>query len=67
MKPGIKTTEFWLSAAAQLVGILYASGVIAPEGTTPLEKVIAIGVTVLATLGYSVSRGLAKSAPASLP
>ena len=31
MKPGIKTTEFWLAAAATVVGGLMASGVIAEE------------------------------------
>jgi hypothetical protein len=59
-KPGYKTTEFWLSTAAIVIGLLYAAGVVAPEGTDALSKAIAFGATALAALGYSVSRGLAK-------
>jgi hypothetical protein len=58
-KPGYKTTEFWLSTAATLCGILLASGVI-PDGGTAARIVGAI-VSGLAALGYSISRGMAKS------
>ena len=57
-KKGIKTTEFWFSAAAAMVGLLYASGLIAPE--TGGDKVLGLIATVLAAMGYTVSRGLAK-------
>ena len=64
MKPGYKTTEFWLSAAAALVGLLIASG--AFEETSTVGKVIALAASSLAALGYSVSRGIAKKqTPAS--
>lgn len=58
-KPGYKTTEFWLSLLAMIVGLLYTSGVIS-SGTTA-DKIAGLAVQVLAALGYSVSRGLAKS------
>lgn len=58
IKPGWKTTEFWLSVAAAVIGALYASGVVT-EGSS-LERVLGVIATVLAALGYSVSRGLAK-------
>ena len=32
MKPGYKTTEFWLSTAATVVGLLIASGIIPATG-----------------------------------
>lgn len=59
-KPGYKTTEFWLTFAAMLIGTLYASGVISPEGASPTAKVIAFIAAVLASLGYTVARGAAK-------
>ena len=57
-KKGIKTTEFWFSAVAAMVGLLYASGLIAPE--TGGDKVLGLIATVLAAMGYTVSRGMAK-------
>lgn len=60
VKPGYKTTEFWLATAATVIGLLYASGIIAPTGTDGLSKALAFIATSLTTLGYAVSRGLAK-------
>ena len=57
-KPGYKTTEFWLSAAATLISLAFASGVIS-EGSQ-IEKVVGFIAAALASLGYSVSRGIAK-------
>lgn len=58
MKPGYKTTEFWFSTVAAVVGIAFASGAIA-EGSN-IDKILGMAATVLAGLGYSVSRGIAK-------
>ena len=58
VKPGWKTTEFWLTVAAAAVGFLYASGAIG-DGTQA-DKVLGIVSGALSALGYSVSRGLAK-------
>lgn len=57
MKAGIKTTEFWLTVAANVVGALLASGQFT-EGTT--AKLIGVAAMVLTTMGYTVSRGAAK-------
>ena len=57
-KKGIKTTEFWFSAAAAIVGLLYASGVISPDSGG--DKMLGLVATVLAAMGYTVSRGMAK-------
>ena len=62
MKSGFKTTEFWLATAATVCGILYASGVISPEGASGIEKGIAFIVSALASLGYSASRAKVKAA-----
>ena len=57
-KPGWRTTEFWLTVAATAVGLLYASGVIAPESGA--DRWLGLIAGSLSALGYSVSRGLAK-------
>ena len=57
-KTGIKTSEFWFSAAAAIVGLLYASGVIAPDSGG--DKILGLCATVLAAMGYTISRGIAK-------
>jgi hypothetical protein len=57
-KKGIKTTEFWFSAVSAITGLLYASGIIAPESGG--DKILGLIATVLASMGYTVSRGLAK-------
>ena len=59
-KPGFKTTELWFSTAAAVIGILFASGAIA-EGSS-IDKIIGMAATVLAGMGYSISRGLSKKA-----
>lgn len=51
-KPGIKSTEFWLTFAAQI-----AAALIATVGENSLAGVILSGVSASA---YAVTRGLAK-------
>jgi len=58
-KPGYKTTEFWLTAAASIIGLLFASGIIPTDSA--IDKMLGMAVVALGTLGYSVSRGIAKS------
>lgn len=58
VKPGYKTTEFWLSTVAALAGILYASGAVHPGGAA--DHWLGLLVSALSALGYSVSRGMAK-------
>ncbi len=59
-KPGWRTTEFWLSAAAMLLTSLYASGVVPTGGAA--ATVAAMAVTILGALGYTVVRGAVKKA-----
>jgi len=60
MKPGYRTSEFWLSLAAAVVGLLMMSGVLGAG--TQMEQIAGMAAQVLATMGYSFSRGKAKSA-----
>jgi len=64
MKPGIKTTEFWMAAIAQVVGILTLFGVVEPAKSSLIVEAvqqIAGGLIMgLSALGYSISRGQAK-------
>lgn len=59
MRSGYKTTEFWLTVAAAVVGFAMASGLFA-EGSTTAQVFGFIGM-VLSSLGYSYSRGIVKS------
>ena len=61
-KPGYKTTEFWLSLLATLLGFLLASGVMdVVPAESWIAKLVGGAVAVLATLGYSASRAKVKS------
>jgi len=56
-KPGYKSTEFYLTVAASVVGFYFASG--APTDTW-IGKALGLAAVVLSALGYTVSRGMAK-------
>ena len=60
VKPGYKTTEFWLSAAATVVGLAIASGIVPTSGTWP--QIVGLVTGVLGALGYTVSRTAVKNA-----
>ena len=61
MKPGYKTTEFWLSAAAQVVSAILASGAVSGPAWLQL---LGVAGTILNALGYTVTRGSVKKAEA---
>ncbi len=58
VKPGYKTSEFWLTLGATLVSFLIASGAIPETGVW--GKVVALVTAAFTALGYTISRGLAK-------
>ena len=62
MKPGIKTTEFWLSFLAATLSFALASDVLPSSG--PWMDVVSFAAGILATMGYTVSRAVVKSAEA---
>lgn len=57
-KPGYKTTEFWLSVVAMAVGAVMASGIV--ETDSGFDKALGLAATILASLGYTVSRTMVK-------
>jgi hypothetical protein len=57
-KPGYKSTEFYLTLLAQLIGLLWASGLVS-DGSQ-FDKVLGFAAMALSQLGYTVSRGMAK-------
>ena len=72
MKPGIKTTEFWMSLIPAVVGLLLALGVVTPEQgdiitgqsgeiVAAVDKIIGAVMTIVVALGYAKSRGVAKN------
>ena len=68
MKPGIKSTEFWVVVGVQIVGLLLTLGIFTPEQASAFEKAIpqlgGIAAMLAASFGYSISRGEAKKGEA---
>lgn len=60
MKPGYKTTEYWLTVVATLVSLLGATGVIGPSDTSTLaalgKDVILGGVALVSIVSYVAGR-----------
>jgi len=56
--PGWKTSEFYMMAAAVIVGLLIASGLVSDASS--FGKVLALAASTLASLGYSASRTVVK-------
>ena len=54
MKPGYKTSEFWLNFLVVIIGVLMASGLIADGGT--VASIIGGGLSLLGSLGYTAGR-----------
>lgn len=59
MKPGFKTTEFYLSLAAMILGAVAASGLIPADG--PWLQILGLATSMLAGLGYTGQRMVIKS------
>lgn len=59
MKPGIKTTEFWLTLAANVIGATLASGVLG-DGTQ-IETIAGAAMMLLAGGGYTYGRAKVKA------
>ena len=60
VKPGWKTTEFWLTVVVALGSLLWGADVLDPDAAGTANKVFGLVVSGLAAVGYTVSRGLAK-------
>ena len=60
MKPGYKSTEFWMKSTVAVAGIVMASGVLV-EGSE-LFKIVGMVISLGAALGYTAARTKAKMA-----
>lgn len=58
-KPGYKTTEFWLTVVVFALSFLATSGLFSDSSQT--AKIVGVILDTLAAMGYSSSRGIAKS------
>ncbi len=72
MKPGYKTTEFYLTLLVMLLGTLMASGLIGPEHW--IAGVVGMALAALKAMGYTSGRSkqkvadsLGKSEPTAAP
>ena len=63
-KPGIKTTEFWVSVIVAFIGFLASTGIFTPEQAGALGDALTqlggLVAMVGSAFGYSLSRGSAK-------
>ena len=53
-KPGYKSTEFYMSMAAVVIGAVASSGIL--DGSDGLTKVVGLIMAALVALGYTGSR-----------
>ena len=61
-KAGWKTTEFWLSFGAILIGAVMASGILDGFGRDHWAvRAVGLVASVLAALGYTAARGMVKA------
>lgn len=58
-KPGYKTTEFWLSLLAIVIGGVLASGLVSSD---QVLKLLGAASSILGALGYTAQRGFVKTA-----
>jgi hypothetical protein len=58
VKPGFRTSEFWLKIAAMLLTALFASGAVT---NNTVLAVAGIAASMLGALGYTVARSLVKA------
>ena len=63
-KQGYKTTEFWITAACQIFGLLSVAGIFTEVQSEVLsasiEKIVGGFIMGASAFGYSISRGNAK-------
>ena len=70
MKAGWKTTEFWITVAVQIIGLLALAGIFTSEQADQWIKMAetagALVGMAIANAGYSISRSNAKNAAANV-
>ncbi len=67
-KPGVKTTEFWVTVLVQVIGVILALGVVTPDQADTLTKAVTQGSGIIAMLisafAYTKGRAAVKAADA---
>ena len=63
VKPGYKSTEFYLYMAAMVIGAIFSAGIFSPANPdhAMILRVLGLIGTVLGALGYGVPRQLGKA------
>lgn len=65
MKPGFRTTEFWMSMFSQVLGIATLCGAFTPDGAAAvmggMEQMVGGAMMAIPAFGYALSRGKAKT------
>ena len=61
INPGYLSTEFWVTVIVAVCSLLWGAGVVDPEGASAADKVFGFVCSAAAALGYTISRGIAKS------
>jgi hypothetical protein len=64
VRPGWKTTEFWLSTAATVVSALLALGIVTPSSAAEINQdvqTVAAAATMLIPVGYAIARAITKA------
>lgn len=59
MKPGIKTTEFWITLIVVLASSISTSGLL-NEAPDALAQICSVIVSAGAAMGYTASRAMVK-------
>jgi hypothetical protein len=62
LKSGYKSTEFYCSLGAILLGAVVSLGLADPDGAGTWDKVVGVLCTLAAAFGYTISRGNVKAA-----
>ena len=68
VKPGYKSTEFYLYAAAMVIGAILASGIFSPANPdhAMILRVLGLAGSILSVLGYGVPRQFGKTNAATV-
>lgn len=59
-KPGVTTSEFYISLGVIILGAIVGSGMFTPDST--VSRLIGAILAAAGALGYTVSRGMVKAA-----
>ena len=62
LKAGVKSTGFYMSLGALVLGAVVSLGLADPDGAGTWDKVVGVLCSLAAAFGYTVSRGNVKSA-----